>query len=115
IGCAAVGEPSGSNMGYITTVLTAEKRRRAGGKNGPQATAPAAFDPLGGVSVHTASAPQGQGHRTVLAQIVADAFGLAPSDIRTVSEIDTARDAGSIASGHYSSRFAAAVGGAAHL
>jgi 2-furoyl-CoA dehydrogenase large subunit len=65
--------------------------------------------------VHTASAPQGQGHRTVLAQIVADAFGLAPSDIRTVSEIDTARDAWSIASGNYSSRFAAAVGGAAHL
>jgi 2-furoyl-CoA dehydrogenase large subunit len=51
----------------------------------------------------------------VLAQIVADAFGLAPNDIRTVSEIDTARDAWSIASGNYSSRFAAAVGGAAHL
>jgi len=115
IGCAAVVEPSVSNMGYITTVLTAEERRRAGAKNGAQATATVAFDPLGGVTVHTASAPQGQGHRTVLAQIVADAFGLAPSDIRTVSEIDTARDAWSIASGNYSSRFAAAVGGAAHL
>ena len=115
IGCTAVVEPSVSNMGYITTVLTAEERRRAGAKNGAQATATVAFDPLGGVSVHTASAPQGQGHRTVLAQIVADAFGLAPSDIRTVSEIDTARDAWSIASGNYSSRFAAAVGGAAHL
>jgi 2-furoyl-CoA dehydrogenase large subunit len=115
IGSTAVVEPSVSNMGYITTVLTAEERRRAGAKNGAQATATVAFDPLGGVSVHTASAPQGQGHRTVLAQIVADAFGLAPSDIRTVSEIDTARDAWSIASGNYSSRFAAAVGGAAHL
>src|SRR6478752_6273727 len=115
IGCTAVIEPSVSNMGYITTVLTAEERRRAGAKNGAQATATVAFDPLGGVTVHTASAPQGQGHRTVLAQIVADAFGLAPSDIRTVSEIDTARDAWSIASGNYSSRFAAAVGGAAHL
>ena len=115
IGCTAVVEPSVSNMGYITTVLTAEERRRAGAKNGAQATATVAFDPLGGVSVHTASAPQGQGHRTVLAQIVADAFGLAPNDIRTVSEIDTARDAWSIASGNYSSRFAAAVGGAAHL
>ena len=115
IGSTAVVEPSVSNMGYITTVLTAEERRRAGAKNGAQATATVAFDPLGGVSVHAASAPQGQGHRTVLAQIVADAFGLAPSDIRTVSEIDTARDAWSIASGNYSSRFAAAVGGAAHL
>ena len=59
--------------------------------------------------------PQGQGHRTVLSQIVADALGLKPSDIRVVTELDTARDAWSIASGNYSSRFAAAVGGAAHL
>jgi 2-furoyl-CoA dehydrogenase large subunit len=115
IGCTAVVEPSVSNMGYITTVLTAEERRRAGAKNGAQATATVAVDPLGAVSVHATSAPQGQGHRTVLAQIVADAFGLAPNDIRAVTEIDTARDAWSIASGNYSSRFAAAVGGAAHL
>jgi 2-furoyl-CoA dehydrogenase large subunit len=115
IGCTAVVEPSVSNMGYITTVLTAEERRRAGAKNGAQATATVALDPLGAVTVHAASAPQGQGHRTVLAQIVADAFGLAPNDIRVVTEIDTVRDAWSIASGNYSSRFAAAVGGAAHL
>ena len=115
IGCTAVVEPSVSNMGYITMALTAEERRRAGAKNGAQATATVAFDPLGAVSVHATSAPQGQGHRTVLAQIVADAFGLAPNDIRAVTEIDTARDAWSIASGNYSSRFAAAVGGAAHL
>jgi len=115
IGCTAVVEPSVSNMGYITTVLTAEERRRAGAKNGAQATATVAFDPVGSVSVHVASAPQGQGHRTVLAQIVADAFGLTPHGIRVVTEIDTARDAWSIASGNYSSRFAAAVGGATHL
>jgi 2-furoyl-CoA dehydrogenase large subunit len=115
IGCAAVVEPSVSNMGYITTVLTAEERRRAGAKNGAQATATVALDPLGSVNVHVASVPQGQGHRTVLAQIVADAFGLAPKDIRVATELDTARDAWSIASGNYSSRFAAAVGGAAHL
>ena len=46
---------------------------------------------------------------------MAQAFGLAPKDIRVVAELDTARDAWSIASGNYSSRFAAAVGGAAHL
>ena len=115
IGLTAVVEPSVSNMGYITTVLTPEERRKAGPKNGAQATATVALDPLGGVSVHVASAPQGQGHRTVLAQIVADALGLKPSDIRVVTELDTARDAWSIASGNYSSRFAAAVGGATHL
>ena len=71
IGCTAVVEPSVSNMGYITTVLTPEERRRAGPKNGAHATATVALDPLGSVSVHVASVPQGQGHRTVLAQIVA--------------------------------------------
>lgn len=115
IGCTAAVEPSVSNMGYITTVLTPEERRKAGPKNGAQATATVALDPLGSVSVHVASVPQGQGHRTVLAQIVADALGLKPSDIRVITELDTARDAWSIASGNYSSRFAAAVGGAAHL
>lgn len=115
IGLTAAVEPSVSNMGYITTVLTPEERRKAGPKNGAQATATISLDPLGSVSVHVASAPAGQGHRTVLAQIVADAFGLKPSDIRVVAELDTARDAWSIASGNYSSRFAAAVGGAAHL
>ena len=115
IGCTAAVEPSVSNMGYITTVLTQEERRKAGPKNGAQATATVALDPLGSVSVHVASVPQGQGHRTVLAQIVADALGLKPSDIRVVAELDTVRDAWSIASGNYSSRFAAAVGGAAHL
>ena len=115
IGLTAAVEPSVSNMGYISTVLTPEERRKAGPKNGAQATATVALDPLGGVSVHVASVPQGQGHRTVLAQIVADALGLKPSDIRVITDLDTARDAWSIASGNYSSRFAAAVGGAAHL
>ncbi|HTK12297.1 MAG TPA: molybdopterin cofactor-binding domain-containing protein [Xanthobacteraceae bacterium] len=115
IGCVAAVEPSVSNMGYITTVLTPEERRKAGPKNGAQATATIALDPLGGVSVHVSSVPQGQGHRTVISQIVADELGLTPSDIRVVTELDTARDAWSIASGNYSSRFAAATGGAALL
>lgn len=115
IGYAAVVEPSVSNMGYITTVLTPEERRRAGPKNGAQATATVALDPVGGVTVHVASVPQGQGHRTVLAQVVADELGLTPADVRVVTEVDTAKDAWSIASGNYASRFAPAVAGAAKL
>ena len=115
IGFAAIVEPSVSNMGYITTLLTADERRRAGPKNGAQATATVALDPSGAVTVHVSSTPQGQGHRTVVAQIVADVFGLAPGDVRVITEFDTARDAWSIASGNYSSRFAAAVGGAVQL
>lgn len=115
IGFAAAVEPSVSNMGYITTLLTAEERRKAGPKNGAQATATVSIDPVGSVSVHVASTPQGQGHRTVLAQVVADIFGLPHRDIRVVADLDTGKDAWSIASGNYSSRFAAAVAGAAHL
>jgi 2-furoyl-CoA dehydrogenase large subunit len=115
IGFAAVVEPSVSNMGYISTVLTAAERRKAGPKNGAQATATVAIDPLGSVMVHVASVPQGQGHRTVLSQVVADVFGLTPAEIKVNAEMDTAKDAWSIASGNYSSRFAAAVAGAAKL
>jgi 2-furoyl-CoA dehydrogenase large subunit len=115
IGYAAVVEPSVSNMGYITTVLTAAERRKAGPKNGAQATATIAMDPVGGVSVHIASVPQGQGHRTVISQVIADVFGIAPSDVRVNTEVDTAKDAWSIASGNYASRFAAAVAGTAKI
>src|SRR5205807_2002328 len=115
IGFAAVVEPSISNMGYITTVLSPEERQRAGPKSGAQAAATVAFDPLGGVSVIIDSLPQGQGHRTVTAQVVADVFGLDPADIRVAAALDTARDAWSIAAGNYSSRFARATASAAHL
>ena len=115
IGYTAVVEPSVSNMGYITTVLTPAERRKAGPKNGAQATATVAIDPVGSVTVHVASVPQGQGHRTVLSQVVADVFGLKPSDIRVNTEIDTVKDAWSIASGNYASRFAPAVAGTAKL
>jgi 2-furoyl-CoA dehydrogenase large subunit len=115
IGYAAAVEPSVSNMGYITTVLTPAERKKAGPKNGAQATATVALDPVGSISVHVASVPQGQGHRTVLSQVVADVFGLTPGDVRVNTEIDTAKDAWSIASGNYASRFAAAVAGTAKL
>ncbi len=113
VGLAAVVEPTVSNMGYITTVLEHEERLAGGLKNGALAAATVAIDPHGGVSVTADSTPQGQGHRTVLAETVAEAFGLAPGDIRVVSEFDSARDAWSIAAGNYSCRFAPAVAGAA--
>jgi 2-furoyl-CoA dehydrogenase large subunit len=115
IGCVAAVEPSVSNMGYITTVLTAEERRKAGPKNGAQATATIGLDPVGAVTVHVSSVPQGQGHRTIISQVVADELGLTPADVRVATEFDTGRDAWSIASGNYSSRFAAATCGAVLL
>lgn len=115
IGFAAIVEPSISNMGYITAALTAEQRERAGPKNGAIATATVSIDLLGAVSVVVASAPAGQGHMTVCAQVVADVFGLEPEQIVTNVEFDTQKDAWSVASGNYSSRFAGAVAGTVHL
>lgn len=115
IGVATIVEPSISNMGYISTVLTHEQRAKAGPKNGAIASATVAIDLLGGVNVGIASAPAGQGHMTVCAQVVADVFGLVPSQVAVNVEFDTAKDAWSVASGNYSSRFAGAVAGTVHL
>ena len=114
IGYAVVVEPSISNMGYITTLLSPEQRHRAGPKNGALATATVGFDPTGAISVAVSSVPQGQGHRTVLAQVVADVFGMNPAEVAVTTEHDTAKDPWTIASGNYSSRFAGAVAGATH-
>ncbi|GAA4333224.1 molybdopterin-dependent oxidoreductase [Pigmentiphaga soli] len=115
IGFAAIVEPSVSNMGYITTVLPREQRAKAGPKNGAIATATVGIDPLGGINVTVASSPAGQGHRTVCAQVAADAFGVAPAEVAVNVEFDTAKDAWSVAAGNYSSRFAGAVAGTLHL
>lgn len=115
IGVAAIVEPSVSNMGYISTVLTPEQRAKAGPKNGAIASATVAIDLLGGINVTIASAPAGQGHMTVCAQVVADVFGLEPSQVVVNVEFDTAKDAWSVAAGNYSSRFAGAVAGSVHL
>ena len=115
IGYAAVVEPSISNMGYITTALTPAERAKAGPKNGANTSATVAVDALGSVSVMIDSVPQGQGHRTVVAQVVADVLGLEPSDVLVNAELDTQKDGWSIAAGNYSSRFAGAVAGTVHL
>lgn len=115
IGYAAIVEPSISNMGYITTAMTPEERAKAGPKNGATTSATINIDGLGSVSVMIDSVPQGQGHRTVVSQVVADVLGLEPEDITVNVEHDTQKDSWSIAAGNYSSRFAGAVAGTVHL
>jgi 2-furoyl-CoA dehydrogenase large subunit len=115
IGFAAVVEPGMSNMGYLSTLLTPEARDKAGPKNGAVSMVTVNVDPLGAVSVTADVTVQGQGHQTVLAQIVADRLGLSPADINVVLEIDTAKDQWSIAAGTYSCRFTPGTAVAAHL
>jgi 2-furoyl-CoA dehydrogenase large subunit len=115
IGFAVVIEPGMSNMGYLSTLLTPEARDKAGPKNGAVSMATVNVDPLGAVSVTADVTVQGQGHATVLSQIVAEPLGLKPDDVNVVLEIDTAKDQWSIAAGTYSCRFTPGTAVAAHL
>src|SRR5580658_1808665 len=115
IGFAAIVEPAMSNMGYLSTLMTAQAREKAGPKNGAVSMARVNIDPLGAVSVTADVTVQGQSHETVLSEIVARELGLSPDDIEVVLEIDTAKDQWSIAAGTYSSRFASGTAVAAHM
>ena len=112
IGIACVVEPSISNMGYISLAETAEERSRGWPKSGNAEGATLAMNPLGGVTVRLSTVPQGQGHRTVAAQVAADVLGLSPADVDVQSEMDTHTNAWTVSSGNYSSRFAG-IGAAA--
>ncbi|MGI9110909.1 MAG: xanthine dehydrogenase family protein molybdopterin-binding subunit [Gaiellaceae bacterium] len=115
IGVACVVEPSISNMGYITLAQTAAERAQALPKSGNAEGATVIVSPLGGITVRIGTTPQGQGHRTVAAQVVADALGVLPEDVDVLTEIDTSTSAWSVASGNYSSRFAGVGAAAVHV
>ncbi len=112
VGFALGVEPSGSNMAYVGLAQTAEQRGKAEPKSGANAAVTISIDPSGGITVQLDSTPNGQGHATVAAQIVADELGVKPDDVDVLTEADTRTIAWSIASGNYSNRFASAVAGA---
>jgi 2-furoyl-CoA dehydrogenase large subunit len=103
VGVACVVEPSISNMGYITLAEPGETRGLP--KSGNAEGCTISVSPLGGVTVRTATTPQGQGHRTVIAQVVADGLGVEPDEVEVLTEVDTSTSPWTIASGNYSSRF----------
>lgn len=115
IGFAAVVEPAMSNMGYLSTLLSPEAREKAGPKNGAVSLASVRVDALGAVSVTADCVVCGQGHETVLAQIVAEQLGLTIADITVNLELDTANSDWSIAAGTYSCRFTPGTAVAAHI
>ena len=115
IGYAVVIEPTQSNMGYLSNILTREQRAARGAQNGATSISTVNIDPFGGVSVTSDTTPQGQGHATILSQIVADQFGLELSDITCNLELDTQKDPWSIAAGSYSCRFASGPAVATHV
>lgn len=109
IGFAVGVEPSGSNMAYVSLGQTAEQRARSAPKSGGNGTATIGVDPSGQITCYLSSTPNGQGHATVAAQIIADQLGVDPASIDVVTELDTRSSAWSIASGNYSNRFSTIV------
>jgi 2-furoyl-CoA dehydrogenase large subunit len=107
IGVALAVDPSVSNMGYVATALDPQFRAKPEylPKSGAVDAATIRVDPLGRVTAILATTPQGQGHQTVVSQIVADELGLTPEDVTVVDEMDTYTRFWSISSGTYSSRF----------
>ena len=115
IGLACVVEPSVSNMGYITLVQSAEERAAGLPKSGNAEGVTIAMGAQGGVTLRITTTPQGQGHRTVAAQVAADVLGLDPEQIDVRTDADTAANPWTVSSGNYSSRFAAMGASAVHL
>jgi 2-furoyl-CoA dehydrogenase large subunit len=113
VGLACVVEPSVSNMGYISLAEPASERGLP--KSGNAEGCTISISALGGITVQLPTTPQGQGHRTVAAQVVADALGVEPHEVEVLSSTDTATSPWTIASGNYSSRFSGVGVGAVAL
>jgi len=107
IGLALAVDPSVSNMGYVATALDPQFRAKPEylPKSGAVDSATVKIDPLGRVIAILGTTPQGQGHQTIVSQIVADELGVEPRDVTVVDEMDTFTRVWSISSGTYSSRF----------
>jgi 2-furoyl-CoA dehydrogenase large subunit len=107
VGLALAVDPSVSNMGYVATALDPQFRAKPEylPKSGAVDAATLKVDPLGRVIAILGTTPQGQGHQTIVSQIVADELGLTPTDVTVVDEMDTFTRVWSISSGTYSSRF----------
>ena len=106
IGLSSVVDPSVTNIAYVAIGKTVEERKKERPKSGSGESAVVKVDPLGGVHVMVATNPQGQGHETVISQIVADQLGVTPDEVTVSDVVDTHDRLYSITTGSFSSRFA---------
>jgi 2-furoyl-CoA dehydrogenase large subunit len=105
VGSAAIIDPSGSNMGYVSVAMPPEVREQGHPKSGATSSVTVMVQPDASVVVELDSAPNGQGHETTTAQIVADELGIEPESINVIAGMDTSEKGWSVSSGTYSSRF----------
>ena len=115
IGIATIVDPSGTNLGYVSLATPAEDRVPGREKSGSTEHVRVTVDAGGQVTVMLGSTPQGQGHRTVARQVVADRLGLPLEQVHAIAQMDTATTPWTVSSGSYSSRFAPLTTSAAAL
>ncbi|HKZ50385.1 MAG TPA: xanthine dehydrogenase family protein molybdopterin-binding subunit [Dehalococcoidia bacterium] len=110
LGLATVVESSTPNLAILGALTPPEARIR------PlifcAEAASVRLNPTGKAVVALGSVPQGQGHETVAAQIVADELGCHPDDITVLTGFDSATHPYTDSSGTYGDRFATAAVGA---
>ena len=106
IGLATVVDPSVTNIAYVSLALTPDQRAKGHPKSGSGESVIVKLDPLGKAHVIACTNPQGQGHETVISQIVADELGIHPDDVTVSDVVDTHDRVYTITTGSYSSRFA---------
>jgi 2-furoyl-CoA dehydrogenase large subunit len=100
IGIATTVEPGPQNV--TMAALWGVKAALSGASE----AAAVKFHPTGTVTVRLGSVPQGQGHETVAAQILADELGLHPDEVEVMTGFDSHTHPYTGTSGTYSSRFA---------
>ncbi len=119
-GCSASASPASSSRASPTWATSRSCRAPRSAptglpKSGSAEGVTIAMGPHGGVTLRITTTPQGQGHRTVAAQVAADVLGLDPEQIDVRTDADTAANPWTVSSGNYSSRFSAMGASAVHL
>ena len=105
VGLATIVEPSASNAAVLSGLLPPGSRLLPPMFSGEAAGV--RLEASGKVVVALGTVPQGQGHETVAAQIVADELGLHPDDITVLTGFDSATHPHTDTSGTYASVFTA--------
>lgn len=113
IGLAATVDPCVTNIGYIALARPPGERVQRRPMSGSGEVGSVRIDPSGGITVYATTVPQGQGHETIIAQIMAEEFGVLPEHINVLSQVDTFTSVWGITTGSYSSRFSS-VGASAY-
>lgn len=99
LGIASGIEAGTSNIGYYA--LMTGKSEHLGNSEGATVT----IEVDGGITARTGSVDSGQGHATVISQVIADAFGVSPDHIVVPTDFDSSISPYTGHSGVYSNRF----------